>query len=110
MSVYEVLLDTGSQIYFVQVGTRPGLDRRITIAVGNNMIAFLTRNMVSRDKRSPYVYDWRVNGSLTPLHSLLSSPYNSEKEALDAVLILGYKVYIFDTIEEMAQFIVKLNK
>ncbi len=109
MSVYEILSDTESQIYFVQVGTKPILDRRITIAVTDNTLSFLTRTMVSKKKEKAYIYDWHVNGSLTPLF-LMDSPYDSERKALESVLRLGYKVYIFDTIQELNKFITSWAK
>ena len=109
MSVYEILSDTESQIYFVQVGTKPKLDRRITVAVKDNTLGFLTRTMVSKKKEKPYIYDWYVDGSLTQMF-MMDSPYDSERKALESVLQVGFKVYIFDTALELAKFIIAWKK
>jgi hypothetical protein len=111
MPIYEVLPDPESPTSFVvQVGNRPTLRDKITICVDEHILCFLTRTMISRKKEKSCIYDWCVNGSLTSSPYLISSPYDSEKEALNAVLHAGYKVYVFDTLQELAKFIINREK
>jgi hypothetical protein len=83
------------------------LESRITIATREKESVFyiLTRSpLFDKKGKTTFSYDWYRNGSFLPLH-LIGAPYDSSAKALENVLRLGYDIYVFDTIKEMAQFV-----
>ncbi len=108
--IHKIQPNSDSAMCFVQVQNRPELEARITIAVKNKIFYILERTLdhlyIDKKKKNAFDYDWCMNGSLRHL-SLVGAPYASEVDAIEDVLRLGYEVFVFDTIKELAEFILK---
>jgi hypothetical protein len=65
--------------------------------------------MVSRKNDKAYIYDWYAEGTLTPMF-MMDSPYDSAEKAIESVLQVGFQIYTFDTIQELAKFIIAYTK